>query len=65
MKTYKKYDMAKAGKSIDEILWHLEELVNCPENKDGELQADYDALNSLKEKVDTLTTYLGDIHFKK
>ena len=64
MKTYKKYDMKQAGKSIDDILWHIEELVNCPENKDGELQADYKELTALKEKVETLSTYLNDINFK-
>ena len=64
MKTYKKYDMKQAGKGIDEILWHIEELVNCPENKDGEVQADYKELTILKEKVETLSTYLNDINFK-
>lgn len=64
MKTYKKYDMKQAGKSIDEILWHIENLTNCPENKDGELQADFKELTALQEKVNTLSTYLSGIHFK-
>lgn len=64
MKAYTKKDMAAATRSLDAILFRIEKLTNAPENKDGELVADYDTLVALQKKADTLVTYLGSINYR-